>query len=549
MHAIRMSRASIATQFLVVAALLSCSDPAPTAPTLEVLALSLDSIAIQFRDSSSELTATPKGALGVELEADVTWRSKNEQILAIVPNGKTVRLIPKRPGATEVEASAEHLVSTAKVVVLDTVYSVSISAQDTIVTMGRSLQFTASVAGPPGASRAVVWTVANSSVARIDSSEGKNPVQVVSLDTGSTDVIATSASDRLRFARVRFHTARPVSIVFTSEPGQATSPIRANDPLIPGPVVTVRDALGNTFPGEMGVTMTIEPGTGRSGATVFGTPFVTYASGEAPFRNLGVDSAGSGFRLRAIVPGLAPAVSEPFTVGPECPGIPYSIGSVVTGTITENSCQSSANVYYVRYIVSATGTQVITGAAPPMRWGVVFPDGTRGGPQGDTVPHLVGAGTYSIRVYTGVNQALGNYQLRTKPAFLTKQSDTPSGVGFTCWRIQTHAPMEYSQEARCAIGSGITHACGGSFTYGSPYRLFLHPNKSVTITASSSEFDPCIAVSTPAGGLIVFDDNSGGGTTARVVVPPSPNGGNVLVNVTGPMPIPASSRYTIKIQP
>lgn len=546
MHAIRMSRASISTPFLVVAALLSCSDPAPTAPTLELLALSLDSIAIQFRDSSAELTASPKGALGVELEADVTWRSKNDQIVAIVPNGKAVRLVPVRPGATEVEASAEHLVSTAKVVVLDTVYSVSVSAQDTIVTMGRSLQFTATVAGPPGASRAVVWTVANSRVARIDSSQGKNPVQVVSLDTGSTDVIATAAADRLRSSRVRFHTARPVSLIFASEPGQATSPIRANDPLISGPVVTVRDALGNTFPGEMDITMTIQPGTGRAGATLFGTPVVAYTGGEARFGNLGVDSAGPGFQLRATAPGMNPAISAPFTVGPECPGIPYAIGMVVSGTITEDACRSSADVYYVRYIVSAPGTQVITGAAPPMRWGVVFRDGTRPGPQTDTTPHLVGAGTYSIRVYSGVNQALGNYQLSTKPAFLTKQSETPSG--WVCWRIQTHVPMEFSQEARCGIGSGITHACGGSFSYSSPYRLFLHPNKSVTITASSNEFDPCVAVSFGSQ-LIAFDDNSGGGTTARVVVPPSPNGRNVLVNVTGPMPIPASSRYTIRIQP
>jgi hypothetical protein len=529
-----------------VAALLSCSDPAPPALTLETLALSLDSIAIQLRDSASELTASPRGALGVELEAEVSWRSKNTDIVGIVPNGKTVRLVPVRPGATEVEAIAEDLVATARVVVLDTVFSVAISAPDTIVTMGRSLQFTATVTGPPGASQQVVWSVGDSAVARIDSSQGKNPVQVVSLDTGSTDVIATSAADRLRSARVRFHTARPVSLVFPTEPGQVLSPIRANDVLIPGPVVSVRDALGNTFPGEMDITMTIESGTGRLGAALFGTAAVRYASGEARFGNLGVDSAGSGFRLRATAPGVDPAISAPFTVGPECPGIPYSIGTVVSGTITADSCRSSADVYYVRYIVSAPGAQVITGMAPPMRWGVVFRDGTRPGPQSDTTPHLVAAGNYSVRVYTGVNQALGDYQLSTKPAFLTKQWETP--FGWICWRTQTHVPVEFSDETRCGIGSGVVHACGGSFSHGSLYRLHLHPNKAVTITASSSEIDPCLAVISSDGQLIALDDNSGGGTTARVVVPPSPNGRNVLVNVTGPMPIPASSRYTIKIQ-
>ena len=108
------------------------------------------------------------------------------------------------------------------------------------------------------------------------------------------DFIATSTANRLKSTRARWQTARPHSLIFASEPGQATSRIRANYALIPGPVVSVRDALGNTFPGEMDVTMTIEPGTGRTGAALFGTPFVTYANGEARFGNLGVDSAGSG---------------------------------------------------------------------------------------------------------------------------------------------------------------------------------------------------------------------------------------------------------------
>ena len=89
---------------VVVGSAVYCSHPAPTAPSVELVALSLDSIAIQFRDSASELTASPRGALGVELDAEVTWRSKNPAIVTIVPNGKTARLVPVKPGTTELEA-------------------------------------------------------------------------------------------------------------------------------------------------------------------------------------------------------------------------------------------------------------------------------------------------------------------------------------------------------------------------------------------------------------------------------------------------------------
>lgn len=152
-----------------------CSDPTDPVPGVEFLALSRDSVALQLRDSAFELIASPRGALGVELDADVVWRSKDSRILLLAPNGRTARLIPVRAGATEVEAIAGDRVATARVFVLDTVFSVQLTSSDTLVTMGQSLQFTATVLGPPGASREVTWVVTNPAVASIDPARGTNP--------------------------------------------------------------------------------------------------------------------------------------------------------------------------------------------------------------------------------------------------------------------------------------------------------------------------------------------------------------------------------------
>lgn len=76
----------------------------------------------------------------------------------------------------------------------------------------------------------MTWRVADASVARIDSVVvATNTAFVTSRDTGRTEVIATSAVDRLKAARVPFRTARPVSLYFEAQPGQATFPIRALD--------------------------------------------------------------------------------------------------------------------------------------------------------------------------------------------------------------------------------------------------------------------------------------------------------------------------------
>lgn len=542
------TRAAISTLVFTSAVMISCSDPVPPTPTVESLALSLDSIAIQFRDSASELTASPRGALGVELDANVAWRSKNTRIVTVIPNGKVVRLVPVRPGATEVEALAENQVAVAKVVVLDTVFSVQIAA-DTIVTMGQALPFTATVSGPPGAARRVVWSVSNSVVATIDSSRGNNPVLVVSRDTGSTDITATPAIDRNKSARARFRTARPVSLYFDTQPAQSTVPIRANDVMIPGPLLKVRDILGNVFPGSTTVAMAITPDAATSAASLFGTPVLATTNGEARFENLGLDLSGAGYRLTATSPGLAAATSSTFTVGPECVGTPYTTGTTVSGNLTASACQSRANEFYDRHVVTTPVQQFLTfrvSSTSRLRVGIVFPDGARTGPLADSVTVVVAPGAYSVRVYSSPSGASGQYQLISNAPNIPR-ANLGVGEANVCQRISLHRGITFQDELRCArVPSPLV--CGTSATTQSLYQLHLPAKATATITVTSGAFDPCLRVTHLGDRLIAEDVDVPGRNTARVVVPAEPVARVVFVYVAGPFTLATGAPFTMSIQ-
>jgi hypothetical protein len=470
----------------------------------------------------------------------------------VVPNGKAARLIPVKSGATEVAATAEGIMASAKVVVLDTVFSVQIAAADTVVTLGRSLQFSATVAGPTGASQDVTWSVADTSVARVDSTPSPNRVLISSRNAGTTNVIATATIDRKKSATTRFRTAAPVSLFFEAQPGDATVPIRAQDVMIPGPIVKVRDALGNVFPGPATISVSLAPGTGSAGASLLGVPVITTANGDARFTSIAVDLPGVGYRLMATAAELLSTTSAPFTVGPECGGIAYTLGTLVNGELTSSSCQVGENQYYDRYSVTSAAQQLlILRVTAPLRNGAVFPNGIPVGAQTDTIPYLVPAGSYSIRVLSSAAGLTGPYQLQARTPTLGKV--TIGQPGNICYRIQTTVGISYQEELRCSgTAALIQYPCGSGTTSQSPFRLHLKAGQGATINASSTTIDPCLEIGTEVGTVfthVAVDDNSGGGTSARIVIPAAPENRNFIVNVTGRPPIPAFSLFSITIQP
>ena len=81
------------------------------------------------------------------------------------------------------------------------------------------------------------------------------------------------------------------------------------------PVVTIQDSNGNTVNTSIAtVTLTINPGTGTSGASLSGITTVNTVNGIATFSGLNINLAGSGYTLIATSSGLASAASGAFNV-------------------------------------------------------------------------------------------------------------------------------------------------------------------------------------------------------------------------------------------
>lgn len=101
-------------------------------------------------------------------------------------------------------------------------------------------------------------------------------------------------------------------LAFTVQPGSTTTAGAAISPPI---IVAAQDALGNTvssFGGDIAVAIT--GGSGTAGATLSGTKTVTPTNGVATFSNLSVDSAGTGYTLRATATSLGDATSGTFAI-------------------------------------------------------------------------------------------------------------------------------------------------------------------------------------------------------------------------------------------
>jgi subtilisin family serine protease len=122
----------------------------------------------------------------------------------------------------------------------------------------------------------------------------------------------------------------PTAAAFVSPPASGT----AAAPLLGQPTVAIADAAGRrsvTGPGAtMPVTLSLAPGPTGARLTCTGGTTQNAVAGIAAFTGCSIDLAGTGYTLRADVPGLASATSAPFTV--VAPGAPPEIVVSVSPT-------------------------------------------------------------------------------------------------------------------------------------------------------------------------------------------------------------------------
>ena len=120
---------------------------------------------------------------------------------------------------------------------------------------------------------------------------------------------------------------------FTASPGNGP----ADAAFAVQPRVLLYDAGGNASSSAAPVTLAIAAGTGTAGAVLScpGGQTRSAVNGVATFDGCGIDRAGTGYRLQASGPGLAPTTSAPFDVA-----APDALLSMTTSALTVTYPQS-----------------------------------------------------------------------------------------------------------------------------------------------------------------------------------------------------------------
>jgi hypothetical protein len=101
-------------------------------------------------------------------------------------------------------------------------------------------------------------------------------------------------------------------LAFVQQPSDAAT----GATITPAVTVYVEDASGNLETGDNTTAMQLTIANNPSGATLAGGSPVAVVGGIATFSGLSIDTAGTGYTLRAIsLPQYSPAISSSFTIG------------------------------------------------------------------------------------------------------------------------------------------------------------------------------------------------------------------------------------------
>ncbi|HSD31080.1 MAG TPA: Ig-like domain-containing protein [Gemmatimonadales bacterium] len=135
----------------------------------------------------------------------------------------------------------------------------------------------------------------------------------LSIDSAGTNYRLTASSGTLTTATSNTFTISAGAankLVFGQQPTGTTAGANISPPV----TVRILDALGNQTTSGASVTLVITPGTGTTGANLSGGGALAAVNGVASFGALSIDSAGTGYTLRATSGALTQATSNTFNI-------------------------------------------------------------------------------------------------------------------------------------------------------------------------------------------------------------------------------------------
>jgi hypothetical protein len=305
---------------------------------------------------------------------------------------------------------------------------------------------------------------------------------------------------------------------FTTQPGGGTT----NTPWTQQPVVTVKDAEGNTVTSSSAsITVAIVSGTGTSGATLTCTSNTLSAtSGVAMFAGCQINLAGSGYKLMASATSLTSVTSTVFNV--------TGVASQLVFTVEPSNVAPNATITpAVQVSIEDNQGNVITSATNNITLAIKNnPNfGTLGGTL--TQAAVSGVATFSdLSIDNGGN----GYTLQATAAPLTSA-------------ISSSFNVTTSLQASCAgAPSGYEHLMTGPWAFlvqgwtgsgsGSPFAGIFSLNANGTdnggaLTAAGQFDRQNGAAGANSYATFSIDQNNASGTSSYVIGPDSTGSGYV----------------------
>lgn len=273
---------------------------------------------------SQQFSATPRDQNGQPISnLAVQWSSSTPAVAAVDPTTGLVTAVSN--GTTEISARTGNVTGTAQLTVAQVAATIGVTpATATITSLGGSQQFSATPLdgnGQPISNLTVQWSSSAPAVATVDPATGR----ATAVANGTTTISVAAPGGAVTGTATLTVTQVATHLAVVTEPGGVT----VGQPLVPAPVLEVRDANGNRVAGDNGrvvsASATLQAPAGRSVGSASGsltpglTTTATTISGRAAFTDLRVEGLAGNYVLNFSAAALTSAVSRVFALTPGPP--------------------------------------------------------------------------------------------------------------------------------------------------------------------------------------------------------------------------------------
>lgn len=453
-----------------------------------------------LQGSTTQATANAVDTRGRALTSEPrTWSSSNSGIATVSATGLVTGV---SAGTANISATVLGRSGSVAVTVAPPVASVQVTAPDSSIVRGQTVQLTATPRTAGGAvvtGRTVTWSSASPSVATVSTSGlvsavGIGSAVITATVDGINGTLTISVATDVATVQVTPTTA-------TLTEGSPTQQYTA----------TPRNAANTALTGLTATWASLD----TTIATVSASGLVTAVR------------PGST-TIRATVDGVQGAGAV--TVEP-CFPVSYSLGSTVNGSLTSSDCAVAGGGVEDLFRATEPSARLIYWAMPQptaagqvsvlreLRSGVVTSDALPAG-GGSFAYTVAGGGTTRFRLRTSGFTLPFNYQFNVPSLDPTQSASWPAPA---CRTI----PIIYGAATITVNRALSTGDCQSSSRLFHSWLVALQAGEQITVTQNSATIDPIVYI-TQGGVELAVDNNSGGGVNARLVYT-APSTGNYEV--------------------